>query len=1062
MVQDHKGFIWLGTYDGLNKYDGIKVTPYKGQPGDTVGFILNSIRALYADKEDNLWCGLAGGGLLRIDLKTGSLKNYLADSSAVNALSNAYVNSITEPVPGKLYIGTNGGLNILDKATGSFTLLSVEGKEPAPFLSDVIKFISPDQNGHLWLGHPTKGVTDYDLKTGTSVFYTNESKERHLCSNNIKAVYADKKGKIWVSCWNFGISVIDVLNNKVYNPTDTTHPINKLNKISLVSQFCEDKEGNIWCATAERGLGKFEAGTYELSFFEHNKDDPETINDNTVFSVLQDRSGLIWTGTWKGGASIMDPKALKFGHYKYESTKENRLSNNNVFSFGGNSEKEIYIGTSGGVNIFNNSTKSFSLLPTNKKDGASIRDNSICQAVLKDDDQSIWVASNGAGLYHYYPEKNSWENFVPSDGPQSISHHSPSNLIKDLKGRLWVSSLNGIDLYDREKKTFRHFVCDPGDPFTLSSSNLSCFALRKDGKLWVGTNDNGFNLFDTETHEVKRYCYNRARPDSFPDIGVAVISFDAKENLWISSSAGLCYFDAEKEKLSFFNELHPIFGAVAYGIEIDASGKVWFCTSNDLCRFDPVTKQFRIFSTADGVQGRQFSMHGSMAVEDKLLFGGLNGFNIFDPSKIPTDSIAPEVAFTGFTVLNKPYKLDADISYAKEIILSYKNYFFGFEFAALDFSNPKKNTYEYQLEGFNDSWVKIGTENSVTFTNLDPGEYTLMVRASNNNGIWCKNPASVKIIITPPFWRTTWFYMLCLILMTLIIYSYIKWRERTLQQEKTILENKVEARTTELKVEKQKVESAHKDIKDSINYAKKIQEAILPEEEEIGKYIGNYFILYKPKDIVAGDFYWFHSIPDSDRVLVAAADCTGHGVPGAFMSMIGSTFLNEIVRKGIHAPDKILNELNINVRRALKQNTETSQSRDGMDIALCLLDQKNLKLFYSGANRPCLIVREDEISEYKADKFPIGGLYRNEEDKFTPNEISLQAGDMVYLFSDGYADQFGGDKGKKFMHKHLKDLLVEISKLPMNEQKEKLDRTMTQWRGSAEQVDDILVIGVRV
>jgi ligand-binding sensor domain-containing protein/serine phosphatase RsbU (regulator of sigma subunit) len=1089
LAQDAQGFIWIATYEGLHRYDGVNLVPYKAQGSDTSKLYSNAVKCLFADPDGTLWGGTIGGGMFRLNPVTGRTSKYFFDSTKTNCISSNNVYAIKEFEPGKLYIATNDGLNIYDKKSGAFSVVRRMGKNSIPFLSDNIRGLSKDTRGHLWFAHLNAGVTDYDPVSGKCIYYSANSSEagRQLSSNNIRSIFADSKGLLWISCWNSGVNLIDTRNGKLYHSGDTTCFAKDLEKAALVSSFFEDHLNNIWFATAEHGIGKFEAGTYKFAgYFESNKDDPETINDNTTFSIMEDKTGLLWVATWKGGVNIVDPKTLDLGHFKHENNNPASLHNNTVLSFAKKSKDEVYVGTGGAVSIFNTRKKNFSPFPLNEKDGSWLRHNSIVNYIFTDSDSSVWFSTQGGYPYRYFPRQNNFVNYAGTTDSTSFSYHTSSWILKDLKGRLWIATAGGgLNQYNYGSDNFTWVLSNKDDPKTISSNNISCMVLDKSGKIWIGSYDNGLSLFDPDSRTARQYVNRPNGKPYFPDVLISSLCLDSKNRLWVGTTSGLCVLDQAADSAITFT-MDPSFTSVIYAINEDKAGNIWFATSSGLTKFDPHTKHFKTFTTTQGVQGKEFSVSASYKDgEGRLYFGGINGFNVFFPEHVNFESIPPPVVFTSFSVLNKPYSLPEQITHIKEILLDYKDYFFSFEFAALDFKNPSRNKYEYKLEGFNDNWVSIGTEHSVTFTNLDHGEYTLLVRALNSDGTWSKVPATVKIIITPPFWRTTWFYLICALSALLIIYGYIKFRERQLRHEKMILENKVEERTTELKIEKQKVETAHKDIKDSINYAKKIQEAILPEEEEIRSHLKDYFILYKPKDIVAGDFYWFHAVssemgvrnsdpnsnPEHDdknkrgasaQFLIAAADCTGHGVPGAFMSMIGSTFLNEIVRKGITMPDKILNELNVNVRRALKQHTEGSQSRDGMDIALCLVDLKKLKLYYSGANRPCLIVRGHEISEHKADKFPVGGLYTGAENKFTLNEIDLMKDDMIYLFSDGYADQFGGPKGKKFMHKNLKELLISASHLEMTVQKEKLDKTINEWRGRSEQVDDILVIGIKV
>jgi ligand-binding sensor domain-containing protein len=833
-AQDKKGFIWIGTQDGLNKYDGVKITTYRASLTDTNSLPHNNIRFIYIDADDILWGATGGGGMFKMDLKTNNIFRFSADSTRKDGISNNSASYIVEYEPGKLYVSTLDGLNIFDKKTEKFTVYKKGGKNDVPFLSNNLRYTTVDKEGHFWFGHPNIGATEYDPKTKQCTYY-NSTTPLKLNADNVRGLYCDSKGLIWISSWANGACVIDKKNNIVYNSENTAlHPFKGIDQLALVSQFYEDKKGNILFTTAEHGLGKLEAGTYKATLFENNKDDAETINDNTVFSIFQDRSGLIWCGTWKGGVNILDPRVLNFGYYKHEGNISTSISTNLVFSFCEKSSTEMYVGTGGGVSIFNTATKTFSQLPYyDVVGGASIRHNTIILNIYKDTDGSIWLSSFGAGMYRYFPDKNKYINYPSTGDTNTLSFHTPRSVVRDKKNRLWVATEGGLNLYNPEKDNFIRIQNNKGEPGALSSDFISCMVMQKDGKIWIGTIGSGVNLFDPDTRKAKLYAGNKI--DLPADAGVTALCLDKKGDLWVATTGGLFLLNTQNGNVASFRDLNPVFGLPIASVEEDNLGNIWFSNTQGLCCFNPKTKEYTLYSTASGIQGKQFSYGASCVhTHGKLFFGGLNGLNYFDPKDISLNTTPPKVALTEFTALNKPYKLPLDVSYTDEITLSYKNYFFEFDFAALDYTNPVKNFYAYKLEGFNENWVNIGHEQKVAFTNLDPGTYSLLIKAANNDGFWGE-PIKIKLIITPPFWRTTWFYLLCIVSAGLLIYGFIKRRERQLRLEKTILENKVEERTIELKIEKQKVEEAHKDIKDSINYAKKIQEAQMPTEKYIEK-----------------------------------------------------------------------------------------------------------------------------------------------------------------------------------------------------------------------------------
>ncbi|MFQ5335957.1 MAG: triple tyrosine motif-containing protein, partial [Flavobacteriales bacterium] len=441
-----------------------------------------------------------------------------------------------------------------------------------------------------------------------------------------------------------------------------------------------------------------------------------------------------------------------------------------------------------------------------------------------------------------------------------------------------------------------------------------------------------------------------------------------------------------------------------------------------------------------------------------------------------------KVAITGLQVFGRDVIYDSSITAKQLITLTHSDYNFSIEFVGLSYVHPNKNTYAYKMEGFDAGWNHAGNRRFATYTNLPPGSYVFKVKAANNDGIWSGRPASIRVEILPAFWQTLWFRGLLIMFMLLSAYFIHRIRVRNMQQQNRRLEKMVTKRTAEvvsqrdeIKKKNMLIEESFKEIQDSIRYAKRIQLAILPPDQYVEKLLPDSFLLYKPKDIVSGDFYW---VAEWDgRVFFAAVDCTGHGVPGAFMSIVGNNQLNNAVNvRNATSPSEILDALNEGVSGTLRQKDAHPDVKDGMDLALCAIDRKSMRLEFAGAYNPLYIIRkgianqklriagnyrffEDDLLEVKADKVPIGGSESGS--KFTNFEFELQQGDAIYIFSDGYADQFGGPLGKKYKYKTLKKKLLEIHEKPMQEQKQLLADEFGAWKGEEEQVDDVCLIGVR-
>ncbi len=391
---------------------------------------------------------------------------------------------------------------------------------------------------------------------------------------------------------------------------------------------------------------------------------------------------------------------------------------------------------------------------------------------------------------------------------------------------------------------------------------------------------------------------------------------------------------------------------------------------------------------------------------------------------------------------------------------SHKDNHLTFYFHALTTDKVK---FSFMLEGLDNDWSPLTENTEASYPNIPPGKnYIFKVKAINSDGFWSDKEITFGFFtVEPPFYQTWWFYTSVAVIVIASIISFINWRTARLAKEKRVLEEKVTERTLELKEANTNLSAAYTDIKDSINYAKRIQEAILPYDADIKRDLPEHFILFKPRDVVSGDFYWYQK--KGNKVFIAAVDCTGHGVPGAFMSIIGNSLLNEVINEiqNDDSPASILNSLRMKIISALKQTGAENESKDGMDMSICSFDFENKKLMYSGANNPLYIIRNGKLIEIKADKQPIG-IYSGHQKPFTNHSFEALKGDCFYLFTDGYADQFGGEKGKKFLYTRFKELLISLSGKPMNKQHEEILKTFESWKTKTDQVDDVLVIGIKV
>jgi len=483
---------------------------------------------------------------------------------------------------------------------------------------------------------------------------------------------------------------------------------------------------------------------------------------------------------------------------------------------------------------------------------------------------------------------------------------------------------------------------------------------------------------------------------------------------------------------------------------VDRYNNIYVGTNKGLNIFFREKGRFYAFTSRSGFAGIETKPNATYVDQvGNLWFGTVEGVTKYRPSREARLAGEPAVHITGMQVNHEPVSLDPGLS------LSHRQNSINFEYGCITL-NPDEVRYQIMLDGVDQEWRLPDSQNSTLYPVLQHGKYTFRVKAKNSAGVWNSEPATFSFVIKPPFYLTWYFILSVAGILVIILISYVKIRERAFKREKLILEGKVKERTATVVAQKEELARKNEDITDSIRYAKRIQFAILPEKSPYP----DTFILFKPKDIVSGDFYWFTEV--GDKEFFSAVDCTGHGVPGAFMSIIGHNSLTKIVREyGILEPGKILSQLNREVLQTLHQRSDSRDVYDGMDLALVCYDRKGKYLEYSGAFNPFYLVRNGELLETKADKQSIGRSSFKTDAEFTNHRIDIKQGDTVYLFSDGYADQFGGEQMKKFKYKNLKETILSIQNESMSQQRAIMDHTIEKWRGDLDQLDDILVIGRR-
>lgn len=1015
LEQDNDGFLWIGTGEGLVRYDGLKFTSFSTRDSLAADFIMSlkvaddgalwighnngdvtyykdgifkpirlpgtnsPVRCINFDQQGNVWLTIQNSGFAKIDkyhnvstwFDTGSL-GYTLFYSIYPLGDNVVLLGTSEGLM-RLTGGAQGKIQSLEKFN-DIPLTTITSIKARRGIQDEFWITTEDEGFYRFALNESsaKQIIDKDLCLMFNLEY-----------ENIQDIEEEDEGHILLATWGNGVIKLfyDALNQEFtesFNFSVTNGMSN-----NFVKDLLADDEGNYWFATYGGGVSSLVDESmvfYDLSVigFQHNK----------ARAVMHSNKQL-WIGL-ENGLIVADPYCFTDFEY-YDS--EMGLPKDAVIGF------------------------------------------------YADTDNTVWVATQNSGLYY---RKDGSAVFSPYYYTSSLTEKK-INDIGGSEGKIYLATVGGF--VQIEPKTRKHTILTTENG--LPHNNIN-FVYPNNGDLWIGPKNSGICRIEAKNIEVHRIT------DSPLDIYDMAI--DSTGAMWLATQ-GRGLINYSEDSLIYIDVYSGLAKNFTYNVISDIYNRLWVTHFPGLSSVDQSTGKIRVFDHQQNM-GVDF-YQATSDKEQTLWFVSNQGVINYFPKKDLGNKIAPNLNFTSIKVSGVDYKA------TKELNLPYpykKRYTFRFDFTGISFKSPKEVTYQYKLtrnnEAGDEQWLDLGTTSFREYEYLPDGNYKLQIRAFNADGVYNKNPLEININIAAPVWKKLWFYIAVISIIAYSIFLVIKTRERKLRRQKEALQREVESQTVILREQKAEIEKKNRDITDSINYAKRIQSSILPPSEILTKAFNESFIFFAPRDIVSGDFYWFfHS---KDKFLICAADCTGHGVPGAFMSMIGTTLLNDIVKqKEISSPADILQRLDLEIKILLQKN-ESEHTRDGMDISIVEVDPKTNKIRLASAKRPVYLFINNELNIYKGIRRSIGDSTMEDESDFVNIEYDMAENDTIYLFSDGYSDQFGGPEGKKYMTANVKKLLLSIYDKPMREQYAIIRDTFYDWKGDHDQVDDVVFIGLRL
>jgi signal transduction histidine kinase/ligand-binding sensor domain-containing protein len=795
IFRDSKGYLWMGTEVGLDKYDSYQIKKYRYDEKRPGSISSNNVRCIYEDRNKNLWFGTADG-LNLYDPEKDNFKIFKHNPDSIKNTKENYFTGILEDKKGNLWFVSGG--NCLDKwLPENQTLKSYFFDKKNPdFVARQSKMLAIDSKGYIWVVSVGSGLSRFDPEAGTFTKFDDPS--INFGSSCYKSLYIDNQDKIWIITDGSGFFSYDPGTGK-FEQFGSKGDGKGTNQ-SRILDFMPENDRYLLLGVDQGGINRFDKISKTFEYFMYDKTNEDGLNTNGIWCFYKDTEGILWIGTSGGGINYYNPKKENFKLFTHNNNPKS-LSYNFTGCFFEDYQGLIWVGTDGGgVNVYNPATGNFTVYQHNPSDPHSISGN-VIRSIAEDKDHDIWIGTWEAGLNRYDRKTGKFFHYLPDiNNPASISGKTTWSLFIDENNIIWLGIYGvGIDLFDKNKGVIRRFRNDPENSESLSSN--SCWLFYKDSEknMWICT-ENGLDLYNNKTNSFKIF--------NFSENSIPAFCKDKEGNFWVGTNrSGIYYCRPDGTIIKTYNISNGLSDNKIQAIIEDTRGNIWISTNYGISRFDHNTHEFRNYSKDDGLQGDQFFGQSFLKTrKGEIYFGGYNGFNSFFPDSLKNNDFIPPVYITDFQIFNKsvPFavpgaQFQTDISEAKEIKLNWNQSVFSFSFSAINYTHPEKNQYSYIMEGFEKEWNNTNASRRyVTYTNLNPGEYTFRVKASNNDGVWNKNGVSLKIIILPPWWKTWWFRLIMVSAIILIFVTILLLRVRSLKNQKILLEKLIVIKTAEL------------------------------------------------------------------------------------------------------------------------------------------------------------------------------------------------------------------------------------------------------------------------
>ncbi len=841
ICQDALGFIWMGTPNGVDKYDGQIITPYKHNPEDSTSLSSNGINDLFLDSKNNLWIATSAG-LDRYDIENDNFVRF-SKTNIDSSLTN--VGTLDEDNEGKLWLGGPSGLFSYDLNTAKTQVFNNDKNFQDNIPQGSIGRLLVDSNNNIWFSAGKKGVGVYYQDEERFEFFKSDSEDTtSLRGTQIERIYEDKAGNIWIGTFKNGLNLFNPGNNSFTNII----PDPNNSYTTRVRAIFEDFEGNFFVGT-RGGLYMRNDQSNTFSLYANEEHDFSSLSQNSILCSFIDKTNSLWIGTYAGGVNYTDLNKKEFIHYEAGKNSNYFLTGTNNYAISEDHQGNLWIGGDNGLNFLDRSTHKLSYFLNDPDDPSSLSYNDI-KSLEIDKKGNVWIGTNNGGLNYYDTKIKKFKAFKHDpENPNSIAGNRIYGLMNDKNDNLWIittavdnqNRLN-IDMLESGSEKFVH----------IAKEVRYGMDQNENGQLYFGGQE-GFWVFDQNDNVFSFISNDLLIGD------VNSVKIDSEGRLWVGSNKGLVRYNFEDQTFTSYSQENGYPISKVVGILEDDSKNLWVSTITGLLKIsnavvDTTDISIRVYDSDDGLQSKQFNYNSYFKSNSgEMAFGGINGINTFFPSEIKDNKTPPKVVISNLKIFNNTTPIGKEvrgrvvltksISVTDKIELGMKQNVFSISFSALHFANPKNNTFKYKLEGFDPDWqYRTSRNNTATYSNLEAGEYTFLVNAANPDGIWNDEPVRLKIVIIPPFWKTMWFYALVIIFIVFGIWMFTKIRERQLKVDKDQLKNELEKGKAELAENRNEIEKQKEAIRkkeESEADMKWYNEGIVIFSELISKYKEN-------------------------------------------------------------------------------------------------------------------------------------------------------------------------------------------------------------------------------